>query len=456
MIRKRFADFIEAKQLEEKEGFANKNGLVPNQDIPKADKSIPKTAGVDAKSGLAMKDYDGPLSTKPAHQGEKTLPYKSGGKNDTGFVWTAKEDDPKGLGSKGNNILTPSNSMGKEGVTPTSKTKQAIPHKMPKLTSEQFLETTKNMTPKEFSDFLLEDSGEPLPTITDLYGNQFTPDPNQTIEYLAALMLKNPKLMSRLVREVKRQEGGLKGLMGEVYDHPESYDLLVEGWKDPEEGKKRCHRVARAMNEQYMNELNKFLFESKNLNEEIIPKFNEPANKGGPTSSPLGKPGLGLGQPSDSVPKPPMPSPSVGAQGGPMGIPNAGAQGGPMGNPDGGIGGGAIGGGSGPGPDKIPGGDIGGGDQGGAGPMSGGQPAQFPGPTASQQGMPDQQGMPGKQGFDNGMPKPPPGPPGMPQGMRAKLKESMAHDNLISEMGGFPHMFEAMANHCLNCRDNKS
>lgn len=419
MRRKKFAEFIEAKQVGEK-GLAGKNGLIPNQDVPKADKSIPKSAGVDTKHGLASKDYDGPLATKPP-QGEKTLPYKSGGKNDTGFVLTAKGDDPKGLGSKGNNILTPQNSMGSTGEAPKSKTKQVSQAKMPgKLTSEQFVEATKDMNPKEFADFLLEDSGEPLPTITDLYGNQFTPDPNQTIQYLSALMLKNPKLMGRLVRDLKRQEGGLDGLMGEVYDHPEAYESLVEGWRDPEEGKKRCHRVARAMNEQYMTELNKFMFEN-NLNEEIVNKYNEPANKGGPVSGPpLGK--AGQGQPSDSTPMPNMGQGQM--------------PGGPMGAPPGGM----------P-PGKPSAGPFGSGDQ-GPGGLIGGSPAEFPGPVSN---PPPGQG----QGFDNGMPQQPPGPQGMPPGMRAKLKESLSHSNLISEIGGFPDMLLDMHDYCIGCRDKK-
>lgn len=435
----KFREYAEAKES----GLVHKNGSIPNQDIPKAGKP-PEL--LKAKEGLAGRDYKGSLSTNPVQGTTKdAIPYKPHGKEDGGKVLVKDDGNVKdGLAFKGNKVQTPANSMhaGKSPEIHVQKVKGKG-----KLTSEQFIEQTRNMSPKEFVDFFLEGSDEPLPTVTDLYGNQFTPDPTQTIQYMAALMRKNPRHLSRLVRELKRSEGGMKLIMDENFSHPEFYKHLAEGMAVPEEGRRRCHRIARSMNEQYMEALNKFMFENK-MNEEVEPKNDLAFEDGGPLGdspqNPSGKPASPMKQPQGGA---------MGGGSGPAVAPPGPPQGGAMG---GGSGpqvnapapGGAMGGGFGPAPD--PSADAG---MPGAGPGAmppgmpsgpgGGPPPMPPGPQAGGAGFDNGQQP---QGFDPGNGA----PPGMPA-MKPKFMGETAHANMIEEMGGFPDFLTHMSEYCLNC-----
>ncbi len=415
----------------EEDGLGNKKAGLPNQDIPKANKG-PEL--LKFKDALAGRDYKGNLSTNPVKGTEKDpLPYKGGDVKKGKELLVAAGGEGEGLGSKGNKVQTPSNSI-PDGKAPTTDVK--VVKGKHKMTSEQFIEQTKNMSPKEFVNFFVEGSDEPLPTVTDLYGNEFTPDPTQTIQYLAALMVKNPRLLTRFVREMKRQEGGMKMLMSESQDHPEFYSLLVEGMSEPEEGRKKCHRISRAMNEQYMSALDKFMYE--NMNEEVQPKGDLSFEDGGPMGS------------TPEIPSGQMPPKMVKPQGGAFGGGGPGGEA-PQGPPQGGAFGG---GGAGAGPEgPVPGGAFGG----GSGSPEIGMPGAPPGAAMAPPGgagapppMPPGTASGGAPGFDTGSGGSP--IPGMPM---PKLKGETAHGNMIEEMGGFPHMFAHMSDYCLNCDKNK-
>lgn len=269
------SNFKTFKEFAEEKGF-DKNGLIPNQDIPKPNK-LPQL--LNMKDSIVGKDYNGNLSTKPVKASDP-LPYKGYNtmdKDKTGKGILVYDDDSKpGLASKGNNILTPKNSGGEAPKTDIQKVKPKH-----KLTSEEFINETRDMSPAEFLDFFTEGNDEPLPTVTDLYGNQFTPDPTQTIQYMAALMVKNPRLMSRFIREVKNYDSGMNQIMNESFNHPEFYSVLADGMAEPEEGRKRCHKIARAMNDQYMGALENFMIEQR-LNEEVVSKKDLAFEDGGP------------------------------------------------------------------------------------------------------------------------------------------------------------------------------
>ena len=419
-------------------GFADENGLKPNVTKdggkgPKVgaglgdekgsltkDQSIPKEGKqvelIKIDSSFIGKDYKGFLATKYNNKAEDALPYGDKA-DDTGvFLSSSSEDPHKGLAFDATPGLNAKNCGGEE---PDFKfTKKNIA----KMTSEQFIKETKKLSPTDFVNFYAEATeGEPLPTITDLNGNQFTPDPNQTIEYLAHLAAKNPRLMSRFVREVKRHEGGFGKLFDESKDHPEFVTSMIESMSKPEDGKKFCHRIARGMNDTYMTALDNYVMENR-MNEEVQPKKDLSVEDGGP---------VGSSPPNPSGMAPPkMNQPQGGAfGGGGMGSVNQPPQGGAMG------GGGAMMGGPTPPAGASP--------FGGGGAGMGGQAT---GPAAGPAGMGGIGGggpppMP-PTGFDGGGMKPP-----MPT---AKLKGETAHGNMIESMGGFPHMHTHMSDFCIN------
>jgi hypothetical protein len=216
---------------------------------------LPNTAGAadDMNKGLVGKDYDGPLAQKSDNDYEPQ-DYPDKPKPDyTGFVYKAENDDSEGLSAKkGSRVTTSDSSL---GSTPESRVKD-LPKR--KLTAEEFVDQTSDMTDTEFVNFMAESTDTSITTITDLYGNEFTPDPTQTIEYMAGLLLANGRLMTRFIREVKRRDG-LEDLISEMFDHPEAYEIAVEAMRHSENGAMICERLSRAMNDQYMGEMEKFL-----------------------------------------------------------------------------------------------------------------------------------------------------------------------------------------------------
>jgi hypothetical protein len=205
----------------------------------------------------------------------------------------------------------------------------------------------------------------------------------------------------------------------------------------PEGGRKKCHRIARAMNEQYMDAMNKFKFE--NFNEEVEEKNDLAFEDGGPL-------GAQPDNPSGLPPKPKMSQP----KGGPMG------GGGPEGaNPQ--AAGGPMGGGSGPMISAPPqGGPMGGGSGSPDAGMPGAGPDAIPpgtptGPGGGPPPMPPA-GMPpagaasgGPMGFDAGSGGQPNGGSPMP-----KYMGETAHGNMIEEMGSYPDFLTHMSDFCLN------
>jgi hypothetical protein len=516
---KKFREWSEAKE----KGFADENGAIPNQDVPKAGK-YPDLMKLKSDKPLGGRDYQGQMGTNPIKGTEKDpLPYKGFDKTDQKKVGKGVlvndedgEDLKSGLTFKGNGIQTAKNSasLGEEpNLSNVEKIKHAKGNKMAEgfqtshlgerqfnsferwlrfvkaqfpgvriegnrdiaqalvgnkgvaewdgergviynpapaapmshhMTSEQFIEQTKNMSPAEFISFFVEGSEEPLPTISDLYGNEFTPDPNQTIQYLAALMVKNPRLMSRFIREMKRHDKGMELMMDEHFNHPEFYASLAEGMGKPEEGRKRCHRIGRAMNDQYMDALEKFVMEQK-MNEEVQDKADLMPEDGGPMGSGPQNP-MGMGTPKMK----PAQGGAIGG-GGPTSqdmIPggNGGIGGSPGAAPPGSPPGGAFGGGMGSPTDQGPGM---GGPNGpqmppGAGGGMGGGPGPMPPTGPSPMGGNASGGPPGLDMGTGGEPKGP---------MMPKLKGETAHGNIIEELGSYPAMFEHMSSYCLTCKD---
>lgn len=258
---------------------------------------------LDAKDGLAGEDYDGPLATKPPQEptkgkNDKPLPYKASGEEEKGVVWTAPDgESKKGLATHGTPGITPQTSS--LGTNVEDKTKQRPKPK--RMTTEQFITHTKDMKNTEFMNYILETHNSGISTVTDLFGNEFTPDPQQSIEYVAGLMLGNPFFMEKFIREVKRR-GGMSDLMEELFQHGDSYELIVDHLGHPDLGELRSGKMAKVMNEKYMKNFEGFDFpEEDDVKEEgVAPPLNM-----GPMADPRRQGGsIGGGSGPDGTPDP--------------------------------------------------------------------------------------------------------------------------------------------------------
>jgi hypothetical protein len=247
---KTFSDFLEAKK----------------QDL------------IDAKDGLAGEDYDGPLSVKPPQaptkgKNDKAQPYKASGEVKNGVVYTAADDGAKkGFAYDASPGMTPQTSM-PMGKSIEDKSQQIKVKK--KLTTEEFIESTKEMDDSQFANFILESHDRTLSTVTDLFGNEYTPDPTQAIQYVAGLLMGNHTFMERFIREMKRRDG-LNSLVTELFEHGDTYEKIVEQLDEPEFGLDRCSKFARTMNDHYMKAFDNLDFgKEEDLGESVSPKVDE-------------------------------------------------------------------------------------------------------------------------------------------------------------------------------------
>ena len=384
---KKFSDFLENKIDSENKG---------NKEYPP----------IDVKDSLAGEDYDGPLATKPPQgptkgKNDKALPYKADGEIAKNVAWTANDEGKKkGFGWEATPGMTPQTSSLGKAVEDKSK---PLPKPKKKLKTEQFIETTKDMSDGEFVNYILEQHDTSLSTVTDLFGNEFTPDPTQTIQYVAGLMLGNPMFMDKLIREVKRRDG-LAMLMKELMEHGDTYDHMVEHLEEPEFGIDRANKLARTMNDRHMA-----LFDNFDLgDEDEADDFGE---------SVVESTGPNLEQ-------------MIGGR-----MPN---QGSPGASPGGALPGGAFGGGS--------------QDQGGvfSANKQPNVPPVGPNPSNVQTGG---AGMPQFAG-PNGTMQPP--IPAMRKGMDSgdkhpKVKSGSAGKTLLGELAMFKHFKEHMKSLCADC-----
>jgi hypothetical protein len=236
---------------------------------------------IDAKDGLAGEDYDGPLSIKPPQEPtegkhDKPLPYKATGEEERGIAWTAPDDGTKKpLGQEATPGITPETSPIGKKVGDFSKPRP----KPKKITTEEFIEKTQDMTDTEFMNYMTESHSTEISTITDLFGNEFTPDPQQSIEYVCSLMMGNEYYLQKFIREMKRR-GGMECLMGELFQHGESYDLVVDHLDDSDHGQARAGKLAKMMNDRYMKAFDNFDF---GIEESTAPSLDQmmPDMKGG-------------------------------------------------------------------------------------------------------------------------------------------------------------------------------
>lgn len=190
---------------------------------------------VSDDKGFANRDYDGGLSLKPKvgkHLHPKEYYAPKADKN-PGLMTADGPDRGKPFGDLATPGINPKNAAS-YGEKPVDKTKKVGGKKKSKLPTkkamkvEHFLDKTQRMSDVQFTKHMLENVKTiPTPTIKDLYGREYTPEPAQTIKYVAQLMMTNENMMTRVVRELKRNNC-LHLLISEVLQHPETYDHLNE------------------------------------------------------------------------------------------------------------------------------------------------------------------------------------------------------------------------------------
>lgn len=213
-------------------------------------------------------DYEGVMATKPEKRGKypgqpeyeigEILPYKNVEK-DEGLL-TADSDDKEGLG----NMSTP----GMEKATSLGEKPPKVKHYKPsKKQLQEYYKETKTLSDSEFVKYLLERNNDDLQAVSmvnDLNGEPFTPHPHEAICYIVSLM-HNPKMVSRLIREVKRS-GKLSDMVAELMDHPEFYEEAVDLIAEEKDGDKIANKFVRSMKDHYMGFMDKM-----GLSESVTP-----------------------------------------------------------------------------------------------------------------------------------------------------------------------------------------
>jgi hypothetical protein len=103
------------------------------------------------------------------------------------------------------------------------------------------------------NNLLLENCGgceDGIPMVTSFAKGKFHPNPLEAIEYITHLASQNSDLMETLVRQLKKKEGGMSGLMGSVMDQPEGLKEIALGL-DGEKGSDTAGNICRALNDLY-------------------------------------------------------------------------------------------------------------------------------------------------------------------------------------------------------------
>jgi len=187
-----------------------------------------KTAGLEKNTAktTVMADYtaktpqkppaNGKYPNQPANTGHNSvLPYGPKSK-DMGLVM-CEPDGGTPLGQQKTPGLDPKNAAAL-GEPPAARPKV---HKTSRKQLKEFVEATQGMSDAEFVNYLMESSKDrpPVSMVHDLHGEPFTPHPHEAMSYVCSLM-HNPKMVSRLIREVKRN-GYMGDFVAELMDHPE-------------------------------------------------------------------------------------------------------------------------------------------------------------------------------------------------------------------------------------------
>jgi hypothetical protein len=217
-------------------------------------------------------DYDGPDPKSPekpvtkgknwdakAPKGDEPKPYRASSKDST------PKKGEKGFADEGPKDLV---------YTPDTKVKK-------KSKTEQFLDTTKDMTLSEFTNHMLKECGcanheedDDLPMVTAYTSGKFHPHPPEAIRYVAVLANKNNRILDNFIHEMKRNNG-LTKFLESLLDHPESYSIIADLLSHDEQGPSRTKKFTRAMDDVYTS----FLKNHEDIYESVTPPFGVDAEE---------------------------------------------------------------------------------------------------------------------------------------------------------------------------------
>lgn len=193
-----------------------------------------KGVGVDVSAGLAgdpdkKTDFSYPEYPQPGLGTSKPLPYKNPD-DQNGEVLVARDDNNKkpALSSNG----TPGIDNYGPGLT-----KPKIKIKNPQPAKE-----------------LKESLNECVYQVYDLFGNAFTPDPNQTIKYIVSIIENSPRMMDRLIIEMINNNVLLKAIES-MMQHQICFDCIVDIFGKQNVGKEKSNQLAKAMHDKYISAL---------------------------------------------------------------------------------------------------------------------------------------------------------------------------------------------------------
>lgn len=238
---------------------------------------------LDEKGKLAapkvtkVADYTGPDPKAPEAPKTKGKNWDSGTSAGTPSPYrtpisnNSKSSSEEGFADKGSKDLV------YEPDTETSKDSGYLPGGKVvdvKSKTESFINKTKNMSMKEFTEYMVEECGcagmggedSDLPMVNAYSSGKFHPYPPEAIKYVVVLADKNEKIMENLVHEMKRS-GGLGKIIKSLMEHPEAYDEMTSLFEDGEEGHKRAKKMAGSMADKY----SRFLDEQNGLYETVSP-----------------------------------------------------------------------------------------------------------------------------------------------------------------------------------------
>lgn len=207
---------------------------------------------VDKPPVKTVPDFDGKIQTAP----EKSIKSGKG--------W--KIDGPKPEQPKPYSVKNTQNAPAPEkGGFAEKGDKDLIykPKLEKKLKSEEFIEKTQNMSLQEYANYIVEQckcesmDDDDMPTVTAYAAGRFHPHPPEAVKYVAHLSGKNDRIKDALIHEFKRN-GGLKGLVEALMDHPETYDILVDILEHDEHGPKKSDAFVSAMSSKHTDFMNQF------------------------------------------------------------------------------------------------------------------------------------------------------------------------------------------------------
>jgi hypothetical protein len=201
-----------------------------NRQISEAEMEVVKNPKVKL-----VADYDGPTATAP-DQGKSSVSYAPANKGESGFADLGAKDLVYNPVTKGGDSKT-------TALGTTIKNKEALGENTKRaFKAEAWFNKTKKMSHQDFiKECCSNIDTSSLPKISVNEDGQVFP--SEVIRYVTILAESNPKTLTNLVHEMKR-EGHLTRLIEAILEHSESYEAISNVLS---ESKTKCRMLASYM-----------------------------------------------------------------------------------------------------------------------------------------------------------------------------------------------------------------